>query len=192
MESLRVRLDDPVVDDAELLVSEIVSNSVRHAGLDTTDAIEVRIRGSRSMLHVDVIDPGPGFEPRRTPTREADRGWGLWLLDRLATRWGVERRGATRVWFDLAPRVSGDLASGRRGETERSRSRGTGGSSMGEKTDKAKGHMKETVGDLTDDEGLEREGKLDRMSGEVKGRAEDAKDKVEEGVDAVRDRMRDE
>jgi uncharacterized protein YjbJ (UPF0337 family) len=62
---------------------------------------------------------------------------------------------------------------------------------MGETTDKAKGHVKETVGDLTDNERLEREGKLDQASGEVKGRAEDAKDKVDEGVDAVRDRFRD-
>jgi uncharacterized protein YjbJ (UPF0337 family) len=62
---------------------------------------------------------------------------------------------------------------------------------MGETTDKAKGHVKETVGDLTDNERLEREGKLDQASGEVKGRAEDAKDKVDEGVDAVRDRLRD-
>jgi uncharacterized protein YjbJ (UPF0337 family) len=63
---------------------------------------------------------------------------------------------------------------------------------MGEKTDKAKGHVKEAVGDMTDDERLQREGKLDRASGEVKGRAEDAKEKVGEGVDAVRDRLRDE
>jgi uncharacterized protein YjbJ (UPF0337 family) len=62
---------------------------------------------------------------------------------------------------------------------------------MGEKMDKAKGHVEETVGDLTDDERLEREGKLDQLSGEVKGRAEDAKDTIGEGVDAVRDRLRD-
>jgi uncharacterized protein YjbJ (UPF0337 family) len=62
---------------------------------------------------------------------------------------------------------------------------------MGENVDKAKGHVKEAVGDLTDNERLEREGKLDQMSGEVKGRAEDAKDKVGEGVDAVRDRLKD-
>lgn len=62
---------------------------------------------------------------------------------------------------------------------------------MGENTDKAKGHVKETVGDLTDNERLEREGKLDQASGEVKGRAEDAKDKLGEGVDAVRDKLRD-
>lgn len=62
---------------------------------------------------------------------------------------------------------------------------------MGEKTDKAKGHVKETVGDLTDNERLEREGKLDQASGAVKGGAEDAKDKISEGVDEVRDRLRD-
>ena len=63
---------------------------------------------------------------------------------------------------------------------------------MGEMTDKAKGHAKEAVGDMTDNERLEREGKLDQLSGDVKGATDDAKDKVEEGVDAVRDRMRDE
>jgi signal transduction histidine kinase len=112
LEALRVSLDGEVVDDAALLVSEIVSNSVRHAGLGVTDAIEVRIRGSRSMLHVDVIDPGPGFdfEHTRRPSREG--GWGLWLLDRVATRWGVERGDTTRVWFDLAPPVSASVASG--------------------------------------------------------------------------------
>jgi uncharacterized protein YjbJ (UPF0337 family) len=63
---------------------------------------------------------------------------------------------------------------------------------MGEKMDKAKGHVKESVGDLTDNERLEREGKLDQVSGDVKGAADDAKDKIGEGVDEVRDRLRDE
>lgn len=62
---------------------------------------------------------------------------------------------------------------------------------MGEQMDKAKGHAKEAVGDMTDNERLEREGKLDQMSGEVKGKAEEAKDKVGEGVDAVKDKLRD-
>lgn len=104
-------LDDPVVDDAALLVSEVVSNSVRHAGLGAADAIEVRVRGSRAMLHVDVIDPGPGFEPEVRP-RQGDGGWGLWLIDQLATRWGVEHGDTTRVWFDLVPPVSADSPPG--------------------------------------------------------------------------------
>ena len=111
VEAFRGSIDDPVVDDAALLLSEVVSNSVKHAGLDGTDAIEVRVRGTTSMLHVDVIDPGPGFEPVVRP-RVDDGGWGLWLVDRLATRWGVECGNTTRVWFDLAPSVSASPGSG--------------------------------------------------------------------------------
>jgi anti-sigma regulatory factor (Ser/Thr protein kinase) len=112
VEALRPSLDDIVVDDAVLLVSEIVSNSVRHASLDASDAIEVRIRGSRSMLHVDVIDPGPGFDPERLRPSRKNGGWGLWLLDRLATRWGVEHNDVTRVWFELVSSVSRASAPG--------------------------------------------------------------------------------
>jgi anti-sigma regulatory factor (Ser/Thr protein kinase) len=112
LEALRPGLNDLLVDDAVLLVSEVVSNSVRHASLDATDAIEVRIRGSRSKLRVDVLDPGPGFDPGRLRPSEHDGGWGLRLLDRLATRWGVERNDVTRVWFELTSPVSPDFSSG--------------------------------------------------------------------------------
>lgn len=112
LEALRPGLNDLLVDDAKLLVSEIVSNSVRHASLDGTDAIEVRVRGSRSKLRVDVMDPGPGFDPERIPPAEHEGGWGLRLLDRLATRWGVERNDETRVWFELTSPVSQDPSSG--------------------------------------------------------------------------------
>jgi anti-sigma regulatory factor (Ser/Thr protein kinase) len=100
---LRPRLADHLVDEAELLVSETVSNCVRHADLEATDAIQVRVRGSRSMLHVDVIDPGAGFDPASLQPPDGHGGWGFWLVDRIATRWGVDRGEVTRVWFDLAP-----------------------------------------------------------------------------------------
>jgi anti-sigma regulatory factor (Ser/Thr protein kinase) len=113
LEALRPSLDDRLVEDAALLVTEVVSNSVRHAGLDESDAIEVRFRGSGSTLHVDVIDRGPGFDPSRPRRSRPNGGWGLWLLDRLATRWGVERNHVTRVWFELSsPPVSTRPASG--------------------------------------------------------------------------------
>ena len=112
LEALRPGLNDVLVDDAMLLVSEIVSNSVRHASLDETDAIEVRVRGSRSKLRVDVMDPGPGFDPERIQPSEHEGGLGLRLLDRLATRWGVERNDVTRVWFELTTPVSVDRSSG--------------------------------------------------------------------------------
>jgi anti-sigma regulatory factor (Ser/Thr protein kinase) len=112
LEALRPGLNDLLVDDAVLLVSEVVSNSVRHGCLDDTDAIEVRVRRSRSKLRVDVMDPGPGFDPRRVGNSQPDGGWGLKLLDRLATRWGVEREDGTRVWFELNDPVSPDIPSG--------------------------------------------------------------------------------
>jgi uncharacterized protein YjbJ (UPF0337 family)/anti-sigma regulatory factor (Ser/Thr protein kinase) len=194
LEALRPSLDDAVVDEAVLLVSEIVTNSVRHADLDPHDSIRVRVRGSPSMLHVDVIDPGAGFDPASLPAPNGQGGWGLWLLDRMATRWGVERDDVTRVWFELARPVSPRAPRGTSRMRHRHLPRGVPGEKedpMGEMTDKAKGHAKEAVGDMTDDERLEREGKLDQMSGEVKGKAEDAKDKVGEGVDALKDKMRD-
>ena len=108
---LRSTVPDPLLDRAELLTSEVVTNSVRHAALGPEDTIEVRVQGSPTLLRVDVVDPGPGFDPRgREPTSAG--GWGLWLLDRLATRWGVERDGATRVWFELRPAVSVDREPG--------------------------------------------------------------------------------
>lgn len=61
---------------------------------------------------------------------------------------------------------------------------------MGEKTDKAKGRAKEAVGDLTGNERLQREGKIDQASGTVKGAAKDAKDKAAEGADAVKRKAR--
>lgn len=112
LEALRPSLNDHLVDDAVLLVSEIVSNSVRHASLDKKDAIQLRVRGSDSTLQVDVIDPGPGFDPERVGPSEREGGWGLRLVDRLATRWGVERNDVTKVWFELTAPVSPRSASG--------------------------------------------------------------------------------
>jgi uncharacterized protein YjbJ (UPF0337 family) len=58
------------------------------------------------------------------------------------------------------------------------------------KFDKAKGNVKETAGDLTGNEDLEREGKMDRAGGKAKEKAEKAKDKVSEGVDKVKEKFR--
>jgi uncharacterized protein YjbJ (UPF0337 family) len=57
------------------------------------------------------------------------------------------------------------------------------------KVDKVKGHAKEAVGDLTGDDELRREGKRDRLAGGAKERAEHVKDKVEEGIDKVKDKF---
>lgn len=101
IEALRPALDDPLVDAAVLLVSEVVTNSVRHARLDRTDPIEVRLRRSRSGIRVEVIDVGTGFDPVTARRANGDGGWGLRLLDRVSSRWGVNRNDETTVWFEL-------------------------------------------------------------------------------------------
>lgn len=60
---------------------------------------------------------------------------------------------------------------------------------MGEKTDQAKGHIKEAIGGVTGDKDLEREGRDDRLAGEAKEKIGDAKDKVEEVVDSAKDKV---
>jgi len=49
-----------------------------------------------------VSDRGTGFQRRvRVPERGSGSGWGLYLVDQLADRWGVSREEATRVWFEI-------------------------------------------------------------------------------------------
>ena len=59
---------------------------------------------------------------------------------------------------------------------------------MGGTTDDMKGRAKEAVGDLTDNDELKREGKVDRAAGAAKNKVEDAKDWVEDKIDDARDR----
>lgn len=93
-------IDEPVAENLRLLVTELVGNSVRHAGVES---VVMKVALTDPAVHVEVTDEGPGFEPTSRDER-ADResGWGLFLVDRLADRWGVNcHQGATRVWFDL-------------------------------------------------------------------------------------------
>lgn len=60
---------------------------------------------------------------------------------------------------------------------------------MSGKTDQAKGHVKEAAGDLTDNDDLKREGKVDQATGDVKEKVEDAKDWVSDKADDIKDRI---
>jgi anti-sigma regulatory factor (Ser/Thr protein kinase) len=97
---LRGDLDPPLMETMRLLVTELVANSVKHAA---ADSVELRIVVGRSAVLIEVVDEGPGFEPTpRDADSRAESGWGLFLVERLANRWGVVRDGdATRVWFEL-------------------------------------------------------------------------------------------
>ena len=97
---LRGDLDAPLMETLRLLVTELVTNSVRHTGART---IELTVRVGRSTVLTEVSDAGPGFDPEKTRLPSNDHtGWGLFLVERLAERWGVDKNGgATRVWFEL-------------------------------------------------------------------------------------------
>ena len=100
-------LPSVMVADAELLTSELVSNAVRHAELDPSQEIVVRIVADGNV-RVEVADPGPPFDADlREPSTDSS-GWGLLLLDEIATSWGVELEGSgKRVWFEVGARRSG-------------------------------------------------------------------------------------
>ena len=96
------RVDPDLLGKLRLLVSELVSNSVRHAGLQSDDLIRLSVWESAGRVRVEVTDPGGGFRPRvPDPDLLNPTGWGLYLVDRLADRWGVATNGETRVWFEV-------------------------------------------------------------------------------------------
>jgi anti-sigma regulatory factor (Ser/Thr protein kinase) len=85
----------------KLLISELVTNSILHAGLRPLDTIWVAI-STDPVLRVEVADHGPGFERDDVwRARRRGHGWGLALVDQMTSRWGVERGSPTRVWFEL-------------------------------------------------------------------------------------------
>jgi anti-sigma regulatory factor (Ser/Thr protein kinase) len=98
------RLPAQRIDDVRLLVSELVTNAIRHAELGAGDGIRLILEESSRGLRVEVRDPGRGFDwtGRDRPADEAG-GWGLYLVETLADRWGVDRDDVTTVWFELDP-----------------------------------------------------------------------------------------
>jgi two-component sensor histidine kinase len=92
------RIPDDLEHTVGLLVTELIANSLRHAGLEEDQKILLAARFVSELVRVEVHDPGPGFDP---DTSLSGRGYGLRMVDKLATRWGVEIDDGTRVWFEI-------------------------------------------------------------------------------------------
>ncbi len=88
--------------DAALVASELVSNAVLHSGAGEDDRLTVEVAVSRDRVLISVIDPGRSGGAAR-PRCRTDRlgGFGLRLVEQLATRWGSDRAGGHRVWAEL-------------------------------------------------------------------------------------------
>lgn len=90
------------LDDARLLVNELVANSMRHARLGPNDTVRVAAEVTNGRLRVDVLDGGRGGTPPLSgairPRPGTESGWGLYLVETLSSRWGC---GLGRYWFEL-------------------------------------------------------------------------------------------
>jgi anti-sigma regulatory factor (Ser/Thr protein kinase) len=80
----------------------LVANAVRHSGV-AKGRLELRVRLTGDVVHLSVADDGPGFAvPERPVTApEGPGGWGLYLVDQCAARWGTDRGDRHQVWFEL-------------------------------------------------------------------------------------------
>jgi len=101
---LRDRVAAPVLDSVLLLLSELVTNSVRHSNAPSAEGVIVRLRLTRAMLRLEVEDSGhDGAIATRPPDQQNGGGFGLNIVQTLSDGWGIERSAhrGTRVWAQL-------------------------------------------------------------------------------------------
>lgn len=102
-EEFGAALPQPRLADVELLVSELATNSVRHAGCSEDDVLSIEAAIEHDRVRVRLFDAGRGFEEHtpRPPATGSEGGYGLVLLERLSDRWGVNRGDRFSVWFEV-------------------------------------------------------------------------------------------
>jgi serine phosphatase RsbU (regulator of sigma subunit)/anti-sigma regulatory factor (Ser/Thr protein kinase) len=100
---LRPDVDERMFADLLLLVSELVTNSIRYARpVDSGGPMWLQIFAHEDRVRVEMTDGGPGFAPRVHPAPDGSGGWGLYFVDQLSDRWGVlEDGGLTCVWLEM-------------------------------------------------------------------------------------------
>lgn len=95
-------LPPPLLDDARLLVSELVGNAVRYG----QDEITLRLRPDPPGIEVSVTDHGTEMPvlPHGRPDPTRPHGRGLSIVATVASEWGVQEMASGKtVWFDLRP-----------------------------------------------------------------------------------------
>lgn len=94
--------------DVRLLISELVTNSVRHAGIDGEGSVGLEISIDGECLYATVSDPGPGCERPDSPTPHQDKpgGFGFVIMDAMTNEWTVERDKLFKVKFKLSLHAS--------------------------------------------------------------------------------------
>ncbi len=102
--ALAPQVGEELLPNLRLLVSEVVTNAVRHAGAAPDARVLVVAENGGGCVRVEVHDEGCGFvapaEPGPRPAGTS--GWGLFLVQKLARRWGTQPAPDAHVWFELA------------------------------------------------------------------------------------------
>jgi anti-sigma regulatory factor (Ser/Thr protein kinase) len=103
-EALSDHLTPDSLYDVKLMVTELVTNSIRHAGLQQNDRLRLSVQVDReaAVARVEIADRGPGFHPDEYRySVMASSGRGLDIVRALALRWGVEKGDWSAVWFEV-------------------------------------------------------------------------------------------
>jgi anti-sigma regulatory factor (Ser/Thr protein kinase) len=97
------RVPSHVLADVALLLTELVANGVRHGGAGEREELHVRFEGRPTALRVEVVNPehAPAAVGMRRPDMAGGGGFGLHIVERVASRWGVREEPRTAVWFEL-------------------------------------------------------------------------------------------
>jgi anti-sigma regulatory factor (Ser/Thr protein kinase) len=81
-----------------LLSTELIANALRHGQLAPEQQITFAASFVSDFVRVEVHDPGPGFD---VEADAAGKGYGLRMIEKLSSRWGVDLARGTRVWFEV-------------------------------------------------------------------------------------------
>jgi two-component sensor histidine kinase len=88
-------------DAVELLVAELVTASVKHAMADGVDLIDIWLCAEDGVVHLDVSDPARRTAPVVPERPDEATGFGFYLVDKFADRWGITDGDAPGLWFEL-------------------------------------------------------------------------------------------
>ena len=98
LDDLEGSVDPTVLPDVRLLVSELITNSVKYGG---DGPVRLEVQASPTSVRAEIIDQGVGFTPvTRNDDLDKVGGWGLHLTEQLTSRWGTYE-GSTHVWFEI-------------------------------------------------------------------------------------------
>jgi signal transduction histidine kinase len=97
------KIEPEILPDVRLLVSELITNSVKYGG---EGPVRLEVSAEEGRVRAEIIDQGVGFTPvKRNDDLEKVGGWGLHLVQQLTTDWGTYE-GSTHVWFEIDRRAT--------------------------------------------------------------------------------------